>query len=493
MKEPNRKHHVINILLLLNLLKQRNNIVSSFQNDVRISSIHQIQYSHHHPTIRNSSNKNLESVRVRKIKKPAALLEEISKKIPSAKKKEKEEQENRRNNWFNWLQEGKPLGTGSVIMRDPVELGGIPRSQSYSTKAWWHNIRNLPKSAILSEVKQPVISISTWAFMLSVLRFILKHKVPNGSMYIQYLSIPVTCHSLMVSAIGLLLVFRTNSAYQRFSEGRKIWECILNISRDLSRMSKLYEDEIGIEKRRRVQRLLAAFPYLLRHRIQPNTVMHLISDMDKERDPKHTLLLYDDRPNNDQDEEAADVANAEESIMRSRAIKSPRQLYWVDKRTLPWRLLPSQAMEKCARAQNRPLWVVDRMSKELKTVPDSPTFTNRERLALLSHVDKLSATIGSCERIHQTVVPLNYARHALRSLTFWLITLPFCLVDSLGFATAPMIALISWILFGVYEIGTRIEGQFRSCHCIMIIINPNKLLFLLCRSISRDVEIIYTM
>lgn len=251
-------------------------------------------------------------------------------------------------------------------------------------------------------------------------------------------------------------------------------------------MSKLYEDEIGIEKRRRVQRLLAAFPYLLRHRIQPNTVMHLISDIEYMRDPKHTLLLYDDRTNNDQDEEAAIVANKEETTVGSRATK-PRQLYWVDKRTLPWRLLPSHAMEKCARAQNRPLWVVDRMSKELKTVPDSSTFTNRERLALLSHVDKLSATIGSCERIHQTVVPLNYARHALRSLTFWLITLPFCLVDSLGFATAPMIGLISWILFGVYEIGTRIEGKK------IIILNTHSILTSLHRSISRNTQIVNTM
>lgn len=416
----------------------------------------------------------------KKKKKPGVIPYQIRtilvKKIPVSpkKKKEKEEQEQkRRTNWFYWLEKGKPLETGKIIMRDPVELGGIPRSCSYSTKAWWHNICNLPQSKILSEVCQPVLAISTWAFMLSMMHFLFKKHKP---LYVRFLSIPVTCHSLMVSSIGLLLVFRTNSSYQRFSEGRKIWEHILNISRDLSRMSKLYEDEIGIEKRRRVQRLLAVFPYLLRHRIQPNTVMHLISDKERMRDPKHTLLLYDDKANNDQDEEAAIKANKEETTVGSRHTK-PRQLYWVDKRTLPWRLLPSNAMEKCARAQNRPLWVVDRMSKELKTVPDSPTFTNRERLALLSHVDKLSATIGSCERIHQTVVPLNYARHALRSLTFWLITLPFCLVDSLGFATAPMIALISWILFGVYEIGTRIEDPFQGTLRLSI----------LCDAIRKDV------
>jgi len=258
-------------------------------------------------------------------------------------------------------------------------------------------------------------------------------------------------------------------------EGRKIWEEILSTSRDLSRMTKLYEIEIGAEKRRRVQRLLAAFPYLLRYRIRPSVVMRKLDDTTHERDPEHTLLLYQDCAAVDNDVEAAAVADTEETTGMSR--RKQRELYWVDKRTLPWRLLPKGAMEKCARAQNRPLWVVDRMSKELATVPDGPNFTNRERLALLKMVDKLSHSIGKCERIHQTVVPLNYARHALRSLTFWLISLPFALVDSLGLLTGPMVCIISWILFGVYEIGTRIEDPFQGTLRLSI----------LCDGIRRDV------
>lgn len=96
----------------------------------------------------------------------------------------------------------------------------------------------------------------------------------------------------MVSALGLLLVFRTNSAYQRFVEGRKIWGNIVNCSRDLYRYIMMYEKEIGIDKRRRVQRLLAAFPFLLRHRVRPNLVMHRVDDELVVRDPQNTLLLY---------------------------------------------------------------------------------------------------------------------------------------------------------------------------------------------------------
>jgi hypothetical protein len=118
----------------------------------------------------------------------------------------------------------------------------------------------------------------------------------------------------MVSALGLLLVFRTNSAYQRFVEGRKIWKRIINSSRDLYRMCMLYEQEMGLEKRRRMQRLLAAFPYLLRHRIRPNLVMRRVDDDQYPRDPENSILLYQDAAYFDTDPEAAALATEEEKL-----------------------------------------------------------------------------------------------------------------------------------------------------------------------------------
>lgn len=242
---------------------------------------------------------------------------------------------------------------------------------------------------------------------------------------------------------------------------RKIWEDIVTVSRDLSRMIKLYESAIGTPKCRRINKLLASFPYLLRHRIRPSLLsLRRVDDPNIVRDPEHSLLLYPDVSIRDTDPEVAALAYDEEETGSSR--RKTRELCWVDKRTLPWKLLPGRALELCARAQNRPLWVCDRMAKELVVVEDvSPAFTNRERMTLIGHVDKLSRCIGACERIHQTVVPLNYARHALRSLTVWLWTLPFGLVKDLGLLTGPVVAIVSWILFGVYEIGTRIEDPFQ--------------------------------
>ena len=115
--------------------------------------------------------------------------------------------------------------------------------------------------------------------------------------------------------------------------------------------------------------------------------MKRVDDEQYQRDPSNTILLYQDTGPKDMDYEAAAVAQTEETTGKSR--RKTRPLYWVDKRSLPWRLLPSLALEKCARAQNRPLWVCDRMSKEIRTVPDQPGFQNRERLIIIDHINKV--------------------------------------------------------------------------------------------------------
>mmetsp|Transcript_24348 Transcript_24348/g.57698 ORF Transcript_24348/g.57698 Transcript_24348/m.57698 type:complete len:649 (+) Transcript_24348:136-2082(+) len=365
-----------------------------------------------------------------------------------------------------------PRHYSDLKMREAEELGGIARTERYSSSDWLHNTLSLPSSAILRSIRGPVLFMTFWAGFLSVLyRRLIRLDHPLAHL----MSIPIGPHSLMVSALSLLLVFKTNSAYQRFAEGRTIWEHIINDSRDLYRMMNLYENEMGRSKRRRLQRLLAAFPYLLRHRIRPNVVMYRLDDESNIRDPVNSILLYQDKAANDLDPEAAAVATQEENEGRSR--RKRRQLFWVDKRTLPWRLLPSNALEPCARAQNRPLWVCDRMGQELRNIPDGPNFTARERLALISKVEKLSRSIGACERIHQTAVPLNYARHSLRALTLWLFTLPFCLVESMQLLTAPAIFLLSWTMYGVYEIGYSIEDPFQGTLRLSV----------LCDIIRRDV------
>jgi predicted membrane chloride channel (bestrophin family) len=302
-------------------------------------------------------------------------------------------------------------------------------------------------------------------------------------------------HSFLVSSLGLLLVFRTNSAYQRFAEGRKIWENILSVSRNISRLATLYEKDLGGERRHRILRLLGAFPYLLHRHIIPGTGCLDPKEYQQLKGTKFAMKLNEFVDRNEKVDYYSDLTstlssgnivsylysttkaklkrifrlrrrsrrfisgndNGESPIYQVEASSKDPNDYddeecdvcMVDKRSLAWCLLPPSALRKLTKEKLcPPLWCCDRMSAEICEIPFSTIFTSRERLAFLSQIDKLSKSIGECERIHQTAVPLNYARHSLRSLTIWLFSLPFALVADFGLLTAPVMGVISWLLFG---------------------------------------------
>ena len=337
-----------------------------------------------------------------------------------------------------------------------------PNDQRYSASDWLDNMKSIRRSTILRETRGPVLTVMIWSTVISLLYKVLIAKGFTGAA--AQMCIDSKPHSFLVSALGLLLVFRTNSAYQRFAEGRIIWENILSISRNTSRMAVLYKKEFGEARSKRFFRLLAAFPYLLHHHIQPG---HDASLAQKE----HGMALKQTAPVVNRRQTAQDilakaVTNSNQAGVpvnnQSTPADSPdTDVCWVDRRKVPWSLFPSTALELCSKATNRPLWACDRMSQEVQEIEYTPNYTSRERLTLLSQIGKLSKCIGECERIHQTAVPLNYARHSLRSLTLWLFTLPFALIHDFGILTGPVMGLAAWLFYGIYQIGYTIEDPFQ--------------------------------
>jgi Bestrophin, RFP-TM, chloride channel len=226
----------------------------------------------------------------------------------------------------------------------------------------------------------------------------------------------------------------------------------------MSRMVHLYKAEVGPDRYRRILNLISAYPYLLRAHIRPGC---LCSDATIPK--KHRLHLTEHRLTSETRHEGQDErANYNnDGNNNNNLLFPPTSECIVDKRHLPWRLFLPHSLPLIAHAENRPVWVCDRIASLVATVPYEPNFTSRERLSLLGMVDKLTNAVGECERIHQTAVPLNYARHSLRSLTIWLFTLPFALVKDLGLFTAPTVAVVAWLFFGVYQIGYSIEDPFQ--------------------------------
>lgn len=71
-------------------------------------------------------------------------------------------------------------------------------------------------------------------------------------------------HGIVSTAMGLLLVFRTNASYDRWWEGRKLWGAIVNTCRNLARSSVVHLHDTP-ERLETVLRLVRAFPPAATH------------------------------------------------------------------------------------------------------------------------------------------------------------------------------------------------------------------------------------
>jgi hypothetical protein len=87
----------------------------------------------------------------------------------------------------------------------------------HSASDFLYNVLSLPQSVILREIRFPVLAVAGWSMVVSLVHRCLAMSGPASQAMAMKMSIPGTAHSLLVSALGLLLVFRTNSAYQRFN------------------------------------------------------------------------------------------------------------------------------------------------------------------------------------------------------------------------------------------------------------------------------------
>ena len=85
--------------------------------------------------------------------------------------------------------------------------------------------------------------------------------------YVQPVGMPSLLHTLMGVAMGMLLVFRTSSSYDRFWEGRKLWGGIVNETRNLGRGAAVHlKDDPALLAR--LTRWTAAYAWAAMHSLR---------------------------------------------------------------------------------------------------------------------------------------------------------------------------------------------------------------------------------
>lgn len=121
---------------------------------------------------------------------------------------------------------------------------------SYDPKNWLRILLDFPKSPVFRTLALDVAGAGVYAALVVWIETdVIRVAVPLGPSFLSILGI----------ILGLLLVFRTNTAYDRWWEGRKLWGQLVNVSRGLAHALDAMLPA-GHEARTRYAGQLAAYP-----------------------------------------------------------------------------------------------------------------------------------------------------------------------------------------------------------------------------------------
>lgn len=204
--------------------------------------------------------------------------------------------------------------------------------------------------------------------------------------------------------LGLLLVFRTNTAYERFWEGRKLWGTLVNTVRNLARQICI-SVKVGTAAELAAQlaalRLLVAFAIATKQHLRRaplgNHVAHLVT-------PEFGVELQE--------------------------------------------------------VFNPPLDIAYRIGDYLETQYQNDRLALFQLTSMQPLLNVMVDCLGGCERILKTPIPLAYVIHLRQLILLYCLLLPADLVNDLGWWTAPVISIVSFALFGIEGIGVEIENPF---------------------------------
>ncbi len=257
---------------------------------------------------------------------------------------------------------------------------------------WFGDLRHLSRSWTMVRIGRSVLAIGAWSLVICLLfdYFDLAEVNPLNT----------TIFSLLGVVLSILLVFRTNSAYDRWWEARKQWGALVNNTRNFA----IYVDAMFPEEEQGTRRFFAKhisnFCLAL--------VEHLRDGVDLDK------LIY---------------------------LSEEDRAFYSKKNHIP-NIISAQLFERLARAHR------------------NGEINEGDYINIKAQHQSLLDILGACERIKKTPIPFSYAVYLKIFITAYGILLPLGLVSLFGLTTVPIAMFIFFALIGVELMGEEIEDPF---------------------------------
>lgn len=265
----------------------------------------------------------------------------------------------------------------------------------YNPKEWLRYIFYFQKADTVRKLMPMILIMAAYSSVIAYLIIVHFRITENNDL--KNISL---MHSLLGFVISMLLVFRTNTAYDRWWEGRKQWGMLVNGSRNLAlKLAALIGPEYA-DEREFFKKMIPNYAFAMKNHLRNRYISEEFEDTKLFQ--KSSLVTTDHVPNQ--------IAAA----------------------------IFAKVIE---------------LQKKGALLPEHTIILNHE-------LEGFTNICGACERIKNTPIPLSYSSFIKKFIFIYCLTLPIGYVFSLHFLVIPFVMFVFYILASLEVIAEEIEDPF---------------------------------
>jgi len=264
----------------------------------------------------------------------------------------------------------------------------------YNPKTWFQLIFHSYSRQVMKTLTPTLIFMGVYSAFVCymILDF---WKIPEISFHPT-----IAMHSLLGIVLGLFLVFRTNSAYDRWWEGRRLWGGLVNSTRNMALKLNAYISRENHEDRDWFAKMIGNFAFATKESLRRGVQLN-------ELDP-----VSDD------------------------------------------------FIEDLKKYKHKPNRISALLYEKVNTLYKKGDLTGDQLIVLDKELKDLIDIMGACERIRYTPIPYSYMMYIKKFIFIYIITLPFGFVTDSGYFTILIVLLVTFVLMSVELIAEEIEDPF---------------------------------
>lgn len=260
----------------------------------------------------------------------------------------------------------------------------------YNPKTWFRHIFSLNHSDTITKIWKEIIAI---AILTLGMGYIEINYISNT----EPLSHLMKIYSLIGFVLSLLLVFRTNTAYDRWWEGRKKWGELVNNSRNLA--IKIGSMTVNDKIKSYFARMIPNYAFAMKEHLRKGVLVEQLELEEHELTEMETL-------------------------------------------------------------EHKTSYIAKCMYTKLNTMKAEGDLSEEEFLSLDINLKTFSDITGSCERIKNTPIPLSYSMFFKKFIFIYVTTLPLAFVHFFGYYSALVAVFVFYVLVSMEILAEEIEDPF---------------------------------